>query len=80
MSKLAYIQFHSEDEAARGFRLLQQRFEIAIEENIYCVPVEALAVLDDEQIGYVVANINGTHAAQRRSWRITRNVASIAAM
>ncbi len=80
VSKLAYIQFQSDGEADRGFRLLQQRFEIAIEENIYCVPVEALAVLDEAEVAYVVANLSGAPAGPRRSWRITRSVVPVVAL
>jgi len=76
LSKLAYIQFVSDDDAVKAVQILRRDFEIAIEENVFCVPQESLAVLDKGSICYTVANYPAWTSINRRSWRILRDVAA----
>jgi hypothetical protein len=77
VTKLAYIEFASQEDADRAFQILRRDFEIAIEENVFCVPVEGLTALDDGAVSYQMAALPSWSMPHRRSWRILRDAPTL---
>ncbi len=68
--KHAYIKFFSQEEKARGVQELSARTGVvSLDEEIFCIPVDSLAVLNDNKIGYQVASQEEVARATQRVWR-----------
>lgn len=74
LSKIVYIQFLTDEDCAQGVELLRERHEIAMEGDVYCVPIEGLAALEERNICYNVTEPESLSTG--RGWRIFRLFAS----
>lgn len=70
--KLIYLKFLTEQDRSKGFELLRERFEIAIEGEVYCVPPESAELLDRNGVCYTVVGPDSLSGADGRRWRIPR--------
>ncbi|MDR3709182.1 MAG: hypothetical protein P4L33_12850 [Capsulimonadaceae bacterium] len=76
MIKFIYLRFLTEQDAEKGIELLSERFEVAIEDGVCCVPPESLAVLDGNGICYTVARPESISSSRGRGWRIAKQHAA----
>ncbi|HEX5322279.1 MAG TPA: hypothetical protein VFW40_00735 [Capsulimonadaceae bacterium] len=71
--KNTYIKFLTEEDRAQGFRELSARAQIiGLVEEIFCVPVTCLSVLDEQNICYALASNEEVTQAEGRTWRFVR--------
>lgn len=71
--KNTYIKFLTEEDRLQGFQELSARSQIiGLVEEIFCVPVSSLSVLDEHNICYALASNEEVTQVERRTWRFVR--------
>jgi hypothetical protein len=67
--KNAYIRFLTPEDRATGFQELSQRASvIGLDEGIFCVPLDSLGALNDQEICYTLVPYEDVERARRRTW------------
>ncbi len=70
MMKNAYIKFLTDDDRREGFRTLSDLSQvISLSDEIYCIPLATLRLLDEQNVKYTHASSDEVTRDGLRTWR-----------
>jgi len=68
--KNAYIKFLTDDDRREGFQTLSSLAQIiSLSDEIFCIPISTLRLLDDHEIKYTHASSDEVTRTNLRTWR-----------
>jgi len=79
--KVTYLKFLSEQDRVRAFETLSSFSEvIGLEDDVYCISLRGLRLLDEHDVCYMVASEDEVRSTCGRGWRFDWRRPQVAAV